>query len=388
MPEDKGAAQHGHPAAPNPSIDVFISYASQDKAVAEAACKALEKAGVVCWIAARNVIAGEFYAESIVHAIDSAKVLVLILSQNAANSPHVIKEVERASSKRHPVVPFRIDPAPLPASLEYFLNTAQWLDASVTGVDRVLPQLVDGVRNALAQPPAAASVAQVPAVATKAKLRWSRMLIVPGAIIAAALGYYITDRFWLAKHAPARQTIGATSNPISDKSNAASVKAVAVLPFENLSGLASDTDLADGLQEEILNALARLRDLKVISRTSVMEFRGKTHNVREIGQKLGVGSILEGSIRRDAGVLRLTVQLVDARDDRHLLAANYDRDQTHVLNLQSAVARQVADALAATLNSYERGELDRVATNSGDAYDRYLRALAKLRRPCRTMTTD
>ena len=153
-------------------------------------------------------------------------------------------------------------------------------------------------------------------------------------------------------------------------------KSIAVLPFENLSGRAEDAYLADGLQEEILNALARVRDIKVISRTSVAEFRGKEINVREIGQRLGVRTVLEGSVRLQGNKLRLTIQLIDARDDHHLLATNYDRELTNVLDLQTAVARLVADALSATLTAYERGELDRVATNSGDAYDKYLRALA------------
>jgi TolB-like protein/Tfp pilus assembly protein PilF len=165
-----------------------------------------------------------------------------------------------------------------------------------------------------------------------------------------------------------------------DAAPAASPKSIAVMPFDNLSGHTEDTYLADGLQEEILNALARVRELNVISRTSVMEFRGKTRNIREIGQRLNVGSILEGSIRRDGNTLRLTVQLIDVRDDRHILATNYDRDLAHILDLQSTVARQVADALAATLTQYERGELERVATNNGDAYDRYLRAVAAFRK--------
>jgi tetratricopeptide (TPR) repeat protein len=93
-----------------------------------------------------------------------------------------------------------------------------------------------------------------------------------------------------------------------------------------------------------------------------------------------VGSILEGSIRRAGNTLRLTIQLIDARDDRHVFAANYDRELSGILDLQSTVARQVADALAATLSQYERGELERVGTNSGDAYDRYLRAVALFQR--------
>jgi tetratricopeptide (TPR) repeat protein len=112
-----------------------------------------------------------------------------------------------------------------------------------------------------------------------------------------------------------------------------------------------------------------------------MEFRGNTRNIRDISRRLNVGSVLVGSIRRDGNTLRLTVQLIDARDDRHVLAVNYDRDLAHILDLQSAVARQIADALRATLTQIERRELDRVATNNGDAYERYLRAVATFRIP-------
>ena len=162
---------------------------------------------------------------------------------------------------------------------------------------------------------------------------------------------------------------------------ALSPKSIAVLPFQNLTGRVEDAYLAAGLQEEILNALSRMRDLKVISRTSASAFHGDAPNVREIGERLGVGSVLEGSVRRDTHAVRLTVQLIDARDDRHLLAENYDRDLGHILGLQSAVARKVADALSATLTRYEQGALDRVATNNGDAYNLYLRAVALWRQP-------
>ena len=130
MSGDAGESERGEPAAPKAHGDVFISYASQDKAVADAACGALGDAGVRCWIAPRNVTPGEFYAESIVHAIDSTKVIVLVLSQHGWASQHVVRQVERASSKRHPVISLRIDTSPLPAGLEYFLNSSQWLDAS------------------------------------------------------------------------------------------------------------------------------------------------------------------------------------------------------------------------------------------------------------------
>ena len=131
---------------------VFISYASLDSAIAETACEALEKAGVTCWIAPRDVTPGAFYGDEIVHAIDAAKAIVLILSQNAATSPHVLREVERAASKRHPVISLRIDKAPIPAGLEYFLNTSQWLDASSGDTARALPKLVSAVQVAIQAP--------------------------------------------------------------------------------------------------------------------------------------------------------------------------------------------------------------------------------------------
>src|ERR1035438_9299174 len=125
------------------SKDVFVSYASQDAAVANSVVEALERQGIRCWIAPRDVTPGEFYADAIVHAIDAAQALILVLSKEAAVSHHILREVERASSKRHPVISLRIDRAALPAGLEYFLNTSQWLDASEGDVSRALPRLVE-----------------------------------------------------------------------------------------------------------------------------------------------------------------------------------------------------------------------------------------------------
>lgn len=129
------------------SGDVFISYASHDKAVADAVCAALERHGVPCWIAPRDVVPGESYAGAIVHAIDAAKVVVLVLSASAGASQHVFREVERASARRHPIVAFHIDAAPVPPELQYFLNTSHWLDATALGVEGALPRLVDAVRK-------------------------------------------------------------------------------------------------------------------------------------------------------------------------------------------------------------------------------------------------
>jgi TolB-like protein/DNA-binding winged helix-turn-helix (wHTH) protein/Tfp pilus assembly protein PilF len=208
-----------------------------------------------------------------------------------------------------------------------------------------------------------------------------RLWTVGGAAAAIATAGLVV---WLARNGYlTHRESAATARVVPAPSVDAPVPArtsIAVLPFEDLTGHSDDAYLADGLHEEILNALARLRALTVISRTSVMQFRGSPRNVHEIAQRLAVGSVLEGSVRRDGNTLRLTIQLIDARKDRHVFAANYDRELSKILDLQSTVAREVADALTATLTQYERGELERVGTNSGDAYDRYLRALALFQR--------
>ena len=151
---DRAEPENIHEAeakVPAEQARVFISYASQDNVVADAVCLALEKAGVACWIAPRDVVLGGSYAGEIVHAIDATKLLILILSKNSAESKYVLREVERASSKGHSVVGFKIDMAPISADLEYFLNTSQWLDASDTGVgvQRALPRRVSAATNPL-----------------------------------------------------------------------------------------------------------------------------------------------------------------------------------------------------------------------------------------------
>lgn len=177
------------------TADVFVSYASQDGVVADGVCDALEQAGLRCWIAPRDVTPGTFYADQIVHAIDAAKAIVLILSQNAGASPHVHREVERATSKRHPVVSLRIDRASLPAGLEYFLNTSQWLDASGGDTARAMPKLVAALRLAIDRPAATNPAIVAPPTAGKPPSTSNpsgdgsrrRIAIVAGSLLAVAI---------------------------------------------------------------------------------------------------------------------------------------------------------------------------------------------------------
>ncbi len=152
-------------------------------------------------------------------------------------------------------------------------------------------------------------------------------------------------------------------------------KSIAVLPFENLSEDKANAFFADGVQDEILTDLARIADLKVISRTSVIEYRATAgRNLREIGQQLGVVHLLEGSVQRAGGKVRVNAQLIDARTDAHLWAQTYDRDLADVFAIQSEIAKAIADQLQAKLSPQQKAAIERPPTTDVAAFDLYSRA--------------
>ena len=153
-------------------------------------------------------------------------------------------------------------------------------------------------------------------------------------------------------------------------------KSIAVLPFENLSSDKENAYFADGIQEEILTRLAKIADLKVISRTSTQQYQSKPGNLAEIAKQLGVANILEGSVQKAADQVRVNVQLIQAASDSHLWADTYDRKLVDIFGVESEVAKAIADALQAKLTGGEQQALAVKPTNNSEAYDAYLRGLA------------
>ncbi len=162
--------------------------------------------------------------------------------------------------------------------------------------------------------------------------------------------------------------------PLADAPTPPPEKSIAVLPFENLSDDQQNTYFADGIQDDILSSLAKLADLKVISRTSVRQFRSGTRNLREIGEALGVAYVMEGTVRREANRVRINAQLIDARTDLHVWNDTYDREITDLFSLQTELARRIAFALRANLSPREKASLQVHPTSDLDAYDLFLRA--------------
>lgn len=153
-------------------------------------------------------------------------------------------------------------------------------------------------------------------------------------------------------------------------------KSIAVLPFENRSDDRQNSYFADGVQDDILTELSRVADLKVVSRTSVMQYKTAGRNLREIGQQLGVAHVLEGSVQREKNRVRVTAQLIDTRTDAHLWAEHYDRDIADVFAIQSEIAEAITEQLKAKLSAGERAAIKQPPTTDLEAFDLFSRARA------------
>ncbi len=159
-------------------------------------------------------------------------------------------------------------------------------------------------------------------------------------------------------------------------------KSIAVLPFQSLSDEKENAYFADGMQDDILTNLSKIGDLKVISRMSVMSYRGDAvRNAREIGKALGVATLLEGSVRRAGNRVRVSVQLINANNDEHIWAEDYDRDLTDVFAIQTDLAQKIASALQAKLSPNEKARLDQRPTQNPDAYLLFVQAHDYANRP-------
>jgi TolB-like protein len=353
---------------------VFISYASQDATIAHKAVGALERAGLTCWIAPRDVVPGALYASEIVRAINDCQVLVLVLSAQSAASAHVGKELERASSKHRRIIALRTDATPLPSAFEYFLSESQWIEVGTGGIELAAAKLVDAVQRHLdpgSAPPSGATAAGAAPDAHRARRRRA-MKWGTAAALVAALTLGAAWKFWPTSAPPAGRATAAPAMPASVTAD----PSIAVLPFVNMSSDKEQEYFADGLSEELLNQLAQVPKLRVIGRTSSFAFKGKNEDLRKIGEALGVNHILEGSVRKSGNQLRITAQLIDPANGSHLWSETYDRELSNVFTIQDEIARAVTSKLQLTIAG---GGRKGGGTQNIAAYEEYLVGISKLR---------
>jgi tetratricopeptide (TPR) repeat protein len=300
--------------------DVFVSYATQDAAIARAVVAALERHALKCWIAPRDVTPGALYADEIIRAINGTRVLVLILSESAIASPHIGKEVERASSKRRPIVTLRTDAARLTTALEYFLSESQWIELGTEGTESAFAKLLTAVRRRLAS--ASAILPGAPSDRSSSDRAWAKLrpswpLLATLVVIGAALAWFAVDRSRFSKHLESSDLIATqppvapapASEPAAPAAFTPPPHSIAVLPFVNMSGDASQEYFSDGISEELLNALSRLNDLKV------------TLEIRLVGDE-ATKAVLGGTNNAQAHILYLQGHAIS-----HIAStrAEYDR---------------------------------------------------------------
>ena len=203
-------------------------------------------------------------------------------------------------------------------------------------------------------------------------------------LLVAAIALVALDRYLPGLPAPGDVAVSeVASAPVADASNPAteqapvnSEKTIAVLPFANRSNQDDDLFFTDGIHDDLLTQLAKIHDLKVISRTSVMEYRDTTKNLREIGAELGVSAILEGGIQKVGNRVRINSQLIEVATDRHLWAESYDRELTaeNIFDIQSEIAREIVRAVAIELTPEEERSINEIPTRNLAAYEAWLRA--------------
>src|SRR3982074_2545337 len=200
-------------------------------------------------------------------------------------------------------------------------------------------------------------------IAPQTARRMNRMII---AVLVLALGYFVFDKFALA---PRRQSAQEqTESEPNESKSTANAKSIAVLPFDNLSRDPDNAFFAEGVQDEILTRLARIADLKVISRTSTQRFKNAPSDLREIAKQLGVMHIVEGSVQKANDQVRVNVQLINALSDAHLWADTYDRRLIDIFSVESEIAKTIADTLQAKLTGSEKQMIAAQPTTDTAAY--------------------
>ena len=382
---------------PAPTAAVFLSYAREDTDAARRIAEAMRAFGVEAWFDQSELRGGDTWDAKIRGQIRACALFLPIISARtqARHEGYFRREWKLAVERTHDmaagvafIVPVVIDETPeSEAAVPDEFMRVQWTRLA-HGVPT--PQFVEQIKRLL-ESPRKASAATRPAFpiavplttpastaapevgrALRARLIWtSAAVLIFGGSVCWTLLHRSFDTVPTAEAAARR-----SAPPTSEKSTPTlSEKSIAVLPFANLSTEKENEFFADGVQDDVITNLAKIRDLTVISRTSTLAYRdAASRNMKKIAAELGVVNILEGSVRRVGSKVHMNAQLIDARTDAHLWADTFDGDASDIFALQASLAQKIAAALKATLTTTERTLIERRPTQNQEAYDLYIRA--------------
>ncbi|MEJ2516152.1 MAG: TIR domain-containing protein [Gammaproteobacteria bacterium] len=315
------------------AADVFISYSREDKDKVSALVDKLRASGVAVWMDVGGIDAATMWSEEIVNALDSAKVLLLMVTPSAVSSHNVAKEVVLTSERKGHILPVHLEPTQIPAGLKYQLAGIQHIEYFEGDPDenlRVILRSLERIGVALEKPSTTAG--QEPD--------------------------------------SARADPEAASPPAD---HSIEPGALAVLPFHNISPDEETDYFSDGLTEELIARLSLVNEIDLISRWASVNYKGAKQDIRVIGKELGARYVVGGSVRRFRDSVRITVQLVDAATNRQLWGNTYKGKLDDIFDIQEQVAKQIVEALKLQLSFSEKVSLTKRQTVNANAYDLYLR---------------
>ena len=368
---------------------VFVSYASEDAEAAKRLSEALGSAGIQVWFDQEELVGGNSWDSKIRKQISDCSLFLPIISATTQSRDEGYFRLEwklavdRSHLMAHDktfLLPVVIDAtSEATARVPQEFRAVQWTRLNQGEVTPAFVARVKRLMNADGAAPTGSNRSTHAAIATAPgprppNARW----------VAAALGFVVvTLASFVALRSSSKNSLPQTvpgsvkaeptthspeQRPLSPE------KSIAVLPFENLSPDKDNAFFADGVQMDVITSLTKIRDLKVIGRSSVLSYRDPaTRNHRKIGADLGVATLLEGTVRRAGTKVRVTAQLINAQTDESIWAETYDVDLTDAFTIQSALAQNISAALKANFTPDERAYVAQLPTQNQDAYDLYLR---------------
>jgi TolB-like protein/Tfp pilus assembly protein PilF len=356
-----------------PDGAVFLSYASQDAEAAARICDVLRGSGIEVWFDQSELRGGDAWDEKIRRQIKTCGLFLPVISARTQERKEGYFRLEwkLAVERTHHMaegVPFLapvvVDETPQGAALvpAEFLRV-QWMN--LPGA-RPTSEFVRDVKRLLKEPVLLGERSQEPPPVRAGSASGGRRWAI-GVAAAMAVAIVLSFQILLRPPAPSSQAaVGATA--------AVDTKSVAVLPFENMSVDKDNAFFSDGMHQDVLTNLSLIPGLHVTSRTSVLQYRGTTKSIKEIGRELGVAFVLEGSVQREANMVRVTGQLIDTRTDRQVWAKAFDRNLNEIFAIQSELAQAIANALQAAISPTNQRLIERHPTENLAAYDLWLKA--------------
>jgi adenylate cyclase len=311
--------------------EVFVSYSRDDEDRVLAVAAKLRAFGVSLWIDQGALDAASLWSEQIVNALDSAKVLLLMVTESAVHSDNVAKEVMLVSERKGHILPVHLEPTVIPPTLKYQLAGIQHIEYFKSGD-------ADAGAKAILRALARIGVSVAPPPETKAS--------------------------------PPPEESGAHAAPPPTPGERG---ALAVMPFDNISPDQETDYFSDGLTEELIARLSLVSEIELVSRWASKQLKERKHDVRAIGAELGARYIVGGSVRRFQDSVRITVQLVDVGTNRQIWGNTYKGKLDDIFDIQEQVAQQIAEALKLKLSFTEKVLLTKRQTVNAQAYDLYLR---------------